>query len=221
MSCKFSSGSKAPGAPAGGGGFTLVEMLVALAIMAVLVALLFPALAGTTESGRRAKCLGNLRQIGAATFAFAADNNGELPSQSSPTWMSQIWSYACPGREEPKTMPSNKMPPEFAGSIFCCPAAVKDDPRVRDYAFNYRIGDGDVDTRDRIVTLSRASQHALVADAISASVLNVSNLKARHGDNKANVLYVDGHAQTTELTEEILQNYNGVFWGRQSQAFRW
>jgi prepilin-type N-terminal cleavage/methylation domain-containing protein/prepilin-type processing-associated H-X9-DG protein len=200
--------------------FTLVEMLVVLAVLAVLVVLLFPALSSAIESSRRSKCLGNLKQIGAAVFAFAADNNGELPSKSSPIWTSQIWPYACPGKEAPKTMPSNKLPPEFIGTIFCCPSAAKDDPRVRDYAFNYRIGDGDVDTRDRIVTLSRASQHALVADATASSSLNVSNLKARHGE-KCNVLYADGHAQTTEVTEDIKRNYNGVFWGRQSQAFRW
>lgn len=203
-----------------GPGFTLVEILVVIAILAVLAALVYPAVTAGLAASHRAKCLSNLKSIGGAVFAFAADNGGNLPSVSSPIWTTQIWSYAYPNTPPPKAMPSTKLPPEFVGTIFCCPAAAKEEKRVRDYAFNYRIGDGDVNTRDRIVTLSRAAKHALVADATTSSSLNVSNIKARHGE-KCNVLYCDGHASPVELTEEITKNYNGVFWGRQSQAFRW
>jgi prepilin-type N-terminal cleavage/methylation domain-containing protein/prepilin-type processing-associated H-X9-DG protein len=221
MSSAFSNGLKARRVSAERMAFTLMEMLAVLAILAVLAAMLYPSLARITDSGHQAKCVNNLRQMGAAIFSFAADNGGALPSVSSPPWTTQIWPYAYPGKEPPKTMPSNRLPPEFIGTIFCCPAASKEDPRVRDYGFNYRIGDGDVDTRDRLVTLSRASQHALVADAARSSGLDWSNIKARHGANKVNVLYADGHVDATEVVEETMGKYRFVFWGTQKNASFW
>jgi prepilin-type N-terminal cleavage/methylation domain-containing protein/prepilin-type processing-associated H-X9-DG protein len=70
-----------PGGGAGlpaGAGFTLVELLVVVAILAVLAALLLPALAGAREKSRQGACVSNLRQIGLAARLYMDDHEGSL-----------------------------------------------------------------------------------------------------------------------------------------------
>jgi len=60
-------------------GFTLVELLVVIGIIATLVAILLPTLGRAREAARAANCLSNLRQINTAFMLFAHDNKGYLP----------------------------------------------------------------------------------------------------------------------------------------------
>lgn len=57
------------------GSFTLIELLVVVAIVSVLAAMLLPALHRAKESGRRAKCMSNLKQFGVALELYASDDS--------------------------------------------------------------------------------------------------------------------------------------------------
>jgi prepilin-type N-terminal cleavage/methylation domain-containing protein/prepilin-type processing-associated H-X9-DG protein len=77
--------------------FTLVELLVVTAIIAVLAALAAPAVNGAMSSGQRSKCASNMKSIGAGIHLYAAENNGRLPSinclDPDSTWIEQLQPY--------------------------------------------------------------------------------------------------------------------------------
>ena len=62
--------------------FTLIELLVVIAIIAILAAMLMPALAGARAEARKASCKGNLHDVGLGYTLYRNDNHGLWPTQS-------------------------------------------------------------------------------------------------------------------------------------------
>jgi len=64
-------------------GFTLVELLVVIGIIAVLISVLLPSLSKAREAAKRTQCLSNLRQIAVLLNMYANNNNGQVPLGTS------------------------------------------------------------------------------------------------------------------------------------------
>jgi prepilin-type N-terminal cleavage/methylation domain-containing protein/prepilin-type processing-associated H-X9-DG protein len=63
-------------------GFTLIELLVVIAIIAILAALLLPALALAKQKGKQITCLNNLKEMGVAMMTYVSDSSDSMPSSA-------------------------------------------------------------------------------------------------------------------------------------------
>ena len=129
-------------------GFTLIELLVVIAIIAILAAMLLPALSRAKAKGQQAVCLSNLKQWGLADTLYLDDNNQTFPypryqdyagpaDQDNPVWLSiptyhtrqqgdDVWFNALPSYVANKPMYVWAHDPTYfygSKSIFTCPTA--------------------------------------------------------------------------------------------------
>jgi prepilin-type N-terminal cleavage/methylation domain-containing protein len=122
-------------------GFTLIELLVVVAIIAVLVALLLPALSQAREHAKRVVCSNNLRYIGTRLMMYAQDYNDRYPDRTSAIgvnyscinhWMSPTYArpYGSGFVENYIKTKKDDYSPSSCAMLFCPNVALEDWPQA-------------------------------------------------------------------------------------------
>ena len=101
--------------------FTLIELLIVMAIIAILAALLLPALNKSRDRAQTIKCLGNLKQIGTAAAAYSIDFEGYVASQNLGLRSNSAWDWQYGSRYLGYSVSATGYPVN-AWPVFRCPA---------------------------------------------------------------------------------------------------
>ncbi len=204
--------------------FTLVEILVVTAIIAILAALIFPALSGARVSANTVQCANNMRQIGAALIAYCGEHEGDFPTtmhtedDEKKAWIYTLGPYL-----------------QRVDQVRICPSDPEGPQRLKDKGTSYILNEYiAVPSMDRfgnvkespsnlraLASPARTLTAFIVADGSSSDHTHSRNWKAwnrvytdicpdRHRSGKAskardqgvaNYLYADGHVAQIEASE--------------------
>jgi len=172
--------------------FTLLELLVVIAVITILAALLLPAVSRAKESGRAAACISNLHQIGIALQLYVQDNNNRLPFM----------------RDKSLTTTNDLPSPDvvltnYLGNfrVLKCPSDFQRlfESTGSSYYWNSLLNGEDADHLSALGISFAPHQIPLFCDK--------DKFHAARGQKKeVNYLYADGHLQNLLMMEGTLQN---------------
>jgi len=202
-------------------GFTLVELLVTISIIAMLVALVLPAISESRAATRRTVCQSNLRQWALAVRMYADTHHGRLPFRgtgvqppsSSHFNNSDNWFNALPVNVESPSyrelITADSRPKPGQGSIWMCPDAERlnilpanyDERNFFAYGMNMALSTPYMGRPDHIDRIGELHTMVFMADGLGpyCSVIphrNDYTPIARHVGNTVNIAFMDGRVES-------------------------
>lgn len=200
--CKADTGNSASVDRPAARGFTLVELLVVIGIIALLISILLPSLNRAREAAQTVTCASQLRQIGQMMSMYVNQEKGWLPplSDGSGTW-EQILIETMMGVSKSEQLKQYWQDPatqavyinDMAYKLFYCPTSASNGFRGRNpvsggyytnYAINGSILPGYLDYMGKISQIKKATETCLAFDSISYPWYSVTARSVT-----ANVLY--------------------------------
>ncbi len=148
-------------------GFTLVELLVVIGIVALLISILLPSINAARSQANTTACLSNIRQVGAAILMYANASKGSLPPNLSTPAPGLYWDHDDRVGRYLRTAGNT----DRTRTVLVCPA---DEGSVKSYAMNVWTSSRVISTIKNATTgqlwrlgMARADQIILVAEAWS------------------------------------------------------